>query len=77
MPSYPNENRDWTSPGFDVQNLSKYPNPDDGIQLYGTFTIPKGNISYPAVLRVDRRGCGKSEGKYIDLNIDNYVEDIL
>jgi len=30
-----------------------------------------------AVLRVDRRGCGKSGGKYIDLDMDNYVEDAL
>jgi len=30
-----------------------------------------------AVLRVDRRGCGKSEGKYVNLDIDHYVEDAL
>lgn len=30
-----------------------------------------------AVLRVDRRGCGKSEGTYLELDIDNFVEDAL
>lgn len=30
-----------------------------------------------AVLRVDRRGCGKSEGLYLDLDMDNYVKDAL
>lgn len=30
-----------------------------------------------AVLRVDRRGCGKSGGIYLDLDIEKYTEDAL
>jgi pimeloyl-ACP methyl ester carboxylesterase len=30
-----------------------------------------------AVLRVDRRGCGKSEGTYVNLDMDHYVEDAV
>ncbi len=30
-----------------------------------------------AVLRVDRRGCGKSEGLYVNVDIDHYVDDAL
>jgi len=30
-----------------------------------------------AVLRFDKRGCGESEGKYIFMDIDNFVEDAL
>lgn len=30
-----------------------------------------------AVLRVDRRGCGKSEGEYLGLDVNHYVEDAL
>lgn len=30
-----------------------------------------------AVLRVDRRGCGKSDGTYLELDMDNYVEDAI
>jgi uncharacterized protein len=30
-----------------------------------------------AVLRVDRRGCGKSEGTYVNLDMEHYVEDAV
>jgi hypothetical protein len=100
-----------TPPKYNSIEIS-YLNSQDGIELSGTLTIPRGGKNFPAVLliqgtgphnrdeeilghkpfrviadylsgngiavlRVDRRGTGKSGGTFLDLDMDNYVEDAL
>ena len=54
-------------------------NRDEEVQGHKPFEDISNYLSKRgiAVLRVDKRGCGKSEGIYLELDIDNFIEDAI